>query len=103
MTISLTNRMMIAIGVSNLGAESYWMRIYSRLVIPMSPETTSFLQNQDKYRSYRSTCAKKTEAKKHRMNTQNQKIKDLMEKQKIDEKAGKTYGTSVTLETNVPR
>ena len=55
----------------------------------MSPETISFLQNQDKYRSYRSTYMKKTEVKKHRMNTQNQKIKDLMEKQKIDEKAGK--------------
>ena len=45
MTISLTNRVMIAIGVSNLGAGSYWKRVYSRLVIPMSPETTSFLQN----------------------------------------------------------
>ena len=52
----------------------------------MSPETTSFLQNQDKYRPYRSTYAKKTEVKKHRMNMQNQKIKDLMEKEKIDEK-----------------
>ena len=86
MTISLTNRVMIVIGVSNLGAGSYWKRVYSMLVIPMSPETTSFLQNQDKYRSYRSTYAKKTEVKKHRMNMQNQKIKDLMEKEKIDEK-----------------
>ena len=65
MTISLTNRVMIAIGVSNLGAEAYWKRVYLRLVIPMSPETISFLQNQDKYRSYRSTYAKKTEVKKH--------------------------------------
>ena len=49
MTISLTNRVMIAIGVSNLGAEAYWKQVYSMLVIPMSPETSSFLQNQDKY------------------------------------------------------
>ena len=40
MTISLTNRVMIAIGVSNLGAEAYWKRVYSMLVIPMSPETS---------------------------------------------------------------
>ena len=101
MTISLTNRVMIAIGVSNLGAESYWKRIYSRLVIPMSPKTTSFLQNHDKYRSYQSTYVKKAEVKKHRMNIQNQKINDLMEKQKIDERAGKTYGASVALEVNL--
>ena len=71
MTISLTNRVMIAIGVSNLGAEAYWKQVYSMLVIPMSPETSSFLQNQDKYRSYRSTYAKKTEVKKHRVDIQN--------------------------------
>ena len=35
------------------------------------------------------------------MNTQNQKIKDLMEKQKLDEKTRKTYGVSVTLESNL--
>ena len=61
MTMSLTNRVMIAIGVSNLEAKSYWKRVYARLVIPMSPETTSSLQNQDKYRLYRlhrSTYAK---------------------------------------------
>ena len=81
MTISLTNRVMIAISVSNLGAESFWKRGYSRFVIPLSPKTTSFLQNQDKYRSYRSNYEEKTEVKKHQMNTQNQKIKDLMEKQ----------------------
>ena len=86
MTISLTKRVMIVIGVSNLGDESYWKRVYLRLVIPMSPENTSFLQDQDKYRFYRSIYAKKMEVKKHQMNTQNQKIKDLMEKQKIDEK-----------------
>ena len=50
MTISLTNRVMIVIGVDNLGVESYWKRVYLRLVIPMSPETTSFLQYQNKYR-----------------------------------------------------
>ena len=67
MTILLTNRVIIAIGVSNLGAESFWKRVYSRLVTPMSPETTSFLRSQDKYRSYRShrsVYAKKTKVKK---------------------------------------
>ena len=66
-TISLTNRVIIAIGVGNLEAESFWKRVYSKLVTPISPETTSFLRSQDKYRSYRSHCsvyAKKTKVKK---------------------------------------
>ena len=92
MTISLTNRVMIAIGVSNLGAESYWKRVYSGLVIPMSP---------DKYRSYRSTYAKKTEVKQYRMNTHYKKISDVMEKQKIDEKGGMTYGAGISLKANL--
>ena len=93
---------MIVIGVNNLGDESYWKRVYLRLVIPMSPESTSFLQDQDKYRFYRSICAKKNRGKKHQMNTQNQKIKDLMERQKIDEtKRVMTYGTNVALKANL--
>ena len=67
--ISLTNRVMIAIGISNLGAKSYWKRVYSMLVIPMSPETTFLLQNQDKYRFN----TKQIEVKKYRMNIQNKK------------------------------
>ena len=101
MMISLTNRVMIAIGISNLGAKSYWKRVYSMLVIPMSPETTFLFQNQDKYRSYRSTYAKQIEVKKYRMNIQNQKNKDFMEKQKIDENLGKTYGAGVVLEAKM--
>ena len=43
MTISLTNRVMIAIGIN----------VYNKLDITMAPETVSFLQSQEKSRFYR--------------------------------------------------
>ena len=53
MTISLTNRVMIAIGISNFGVEKYWRHIYEELDIFMGPETTTFLQSHDNSRYYR--------------------------------------------------
>ena len=43
MAISLTNRVMIAIGINNHGAEKYWRRVYNGLDITMTLETISFL------------------------------------------------------------
>ena len=43
MTISLTNRVMIAIGISNFGVENYCRRFYEERDIFMGPETTTFL------------------------------------------------------------
>ena len=99
MTISLTNRLMIAIGIDNYGTEKYLRRVYNKLDIAMAPETVSFLQSQDKSRFYRKIKRKDT-SKKRRVTTNNNKIKRLMEKQRIDEKQGKTYGSGVALESD---
>ena len=53
MTISLTNRVMIAIEINNYGAEKYLRCVYNELDIATAPETVSFLQSQDKSRFYR--------------------------------------------------
>ena len=42
MTISLTNRVMIAIGISNFGAEKYWRSVYEELDIFISPRLQPF-------------------------------------------------------------
>ena len=64
MTISLTNRVMIAIGINNYGAEKYWRHVYNELDISMAPETVSFLQSQDKSRFYRKEYKERTSVKK---------------------------------------
>ena len=47
MTISLTNRVMICAGISNLGAENNWNTVYSSLKLDIASETTEFLRSQD--------------------------------------------------------
>ena len=64
MTIALTNRVMIAIGINNYGAEKYWRRVYNELDIAMAPETVSFLQSRDKSRFYRKKYKERTSVKK---------------------------------------
>ena len=63
MTISLTNKLMITIGINNYGVEKYWRRVYNELDIAMVPETISFFQSQDKSRFYRKN-PKKASVKK---------------------------------------
>ena len=53
MTISLTNRVMVCAGISNLGAENYWNSVYSSLDLEMGHETTAFLRSQDQTRGYK--------------------------------------------------
>ena len=42
MPISLTNRVMVCAGISNIGAENYWKAVYSSLDLKMGHETTAF-------------------------------------------------------------
>ena len=43
MTISLTNPVLIFVGISNLTTEIYWDQVYFSLGLSMATETTSFL------------------------------------------------------------
>ena len=52
-TISLINRFMIAVGISNLTAEQYWGQIYTSLGLDMATEITSFLKSQDTSHFYK--------------------------------------------------
>ena len=66
-TISLTNRVMISIGISNLGSEYFWEIVYRCVNLTMSNETVSFLEFQEKYRAYRSEYGKRKEVIKIRI------------------------------------
>ena len=43
MTISLTNRVMIAVGTNNLGREKYWTSLYDSMELKIGAETIFFL------------------------------------------------------------
>ena len=86
MTISLTNRVMACAGISNLGAVNYWNAIYSSLKLDMSHETTVFFPSQDQIRDYKKHYRSLTRVKIKSVSDNNIKIKNLMQKQKIDDK-----------------
>ena len=81
MTISLTNRVLISVGISNLTAERYWEQVYFSLSLLMAIESTSFLKLQDTFRFYRKKYAARIDIKRKRAKDNNNKIKVLMEQQ----------------------
>ena len=98
MTISLTNRVMVCASISNLGAVNYWNVIYSSLKLDMSHETTAFFPSQDQIRDYKKHYRSLARVKIKIVSDNNIKIKNLMQKQKIDDKKGMTYGDGVAME-----
>ena len=100
MTISLTNRVLISVGISNLTAEIYWDHVYFSLGLSMATETTSFLKSQDTFRFYRKKYAVKTIIKSKRAKYNNNKIKVLAEQQKKDKKRNVTYKSGCALDSN---
>ena len=78
MTISLTNRVLISVGIGNLTAERYWEQVYFSLGLSMATETTSFLKSQHTFRFYRKQYTARTDIKSKRAKDNNNKIIDLI-------------------------
>ena len=99
MTISFTNREIVCTGIVNLGAEPYWTEVYSRLIIDMGKETTTFRWSQNQVRNYKKKYRSLARVDISRISDNNIKIKNLIEKQKEDEKR-MTYDAGVALESD---
>ena len=100
MTISLTNRALISVGISNLTAGTYWQQVYSSLSLSMTTETSSFLHSQDTFRTYRKKYVGRTDIKSKRVKDNNMKIIELMEQQRKDIKRGVTYKSGCAIDSN---
>ena len=99
MTISFTNREIVCTGIVNLGAEPYWTEVYSRLIIDMGKETTTFRWSQNQVRNYKKKYRSLARVDISRISDNNIKIKNLIENQKEDEKR-MTYDAGVALESD---
>ena len=99
-TMALTNRVMIAIGTSNLGYVTFWEKFFPNLALIMNTDTRSFLLVKDQNHTYRKKYSEKIETKQRRVKIKNQKMKELMAKQRIDERRGATYGAGVAIESD---
>ena len=99
-TMALTNRVMIVIGISNLGYVTFWERVFSDLGLIKITDTMSFLIVKDHNHTYKKKCQVKIETKQRRVEMQNRKMKELIAKQRIVNTRGATYGAGIAIETN---
>ena len=83
-TMALTNRIMIAIGTCNFGYVTFWQRVFLDLGLTMNTDTEFFLIAKDNKHTYRKKYQEKIETKVRRVETQNQKMKEDMVKQRKD-------------------
>ena len=103
-TMSLTNRVMISLGVQNLGYFYYWSRVFDSLSMEMSPALKHHLMQKDKKKSNKRQYESSPERKKKRAKHQFDKMKEEVEKQIKDTERGATYGSGMAVETasNLP-
>ena len=98
-TMSLTNRVMIAVGVHNLGFFGYWSRVFLSLGIDMSPSLAHHLQQKDNKKKRKRSYESSPERKMKRMKVHHEKMKEELKKQMRDFKRGATYGCGIAVET----
>ena len=103
-TMSLTNRVMIALGTQNLGYYCFWSRVFESLNMDMSPNLKHHLMQKDNKREKKQKYEATPERKKKRARHQYDKMKTELQKQIKDNERGATYGAGTALEvaTNLP-
>ena len=97
-TMSLTNRVMICMGIHNLGYYEYWSRVFISLNMFLSPALSRYLQQKDKNKSRKRKYEATPERKKKRAKGKHEKMKKEIQKQIADFNRGATYGTGIAME-----
>ena len=92
-TMSLTNRVVIAIGVKNLGRVRFWERVYEKLQISIPKRFLSHLENLDRYFIAKQKKESTPAFKRKRSKRNNEKI--TAEVVKAKQSRNKEYGTGI--------
>ena len=98
-TMSLTNRVMIAMGVHNLGYFLFWSRVFEALKLDMSPALRHHLLQKDRKKRNKRKYESSPERKNKRMKETHVKMRKELEKQIQDYKRGATYGSGIAILT----
>ena len=98
-SMSLQNRIAIAIGVQNYGQHKFFSLVYNELG---KSSFSQHLQRKDSLTEKRREYEQRLSVKKKRSQKRNDETKQLLEKQKRDKETGSTYGSPGTLNIVVP-
>jgi hypothetical protein len=97
-TVSLRNRVCMAIGIQSLGYDQYFARLFRELGLDLDDTTKHRLAQNEKQRKYRKEQTKLANNKRKRKQATYVKIANYFEKLKKDRAAGKEYKTGVAME-----
>ena len=75
-TRSLENRVAIVVGITSIGFESFFCKVFDRLAIATILYVLHWLKHKDKLRIYRITNRKQTSTKRNRMKRKFDKLKE---------------------------
>ena len=101
-TMSFHNRISIVIGCHNLGHSHFWKQVFNRLELSMTSDLLDNLSQRDQSKDRKRKYNAKREVKLKRIKVQNEKMQEMMKKQKLDEIRGATYKSGVALLDLVP-
>ena len=101
-TMSLSNRVAIAVGVFNYGHEKFWREVYSDIGMTMTSTLSLHLQMKDRKIEKRRENEKKPSVKLRRAQKQIERTNQLMEMERKDREKGAIYGTGIAITNVVP-
>ena len=101
-TMSLQNRISIVVGIHNCGHLEFWTEVFSNLRMNVNKDLVNNLSQQDNTKERKRKHNEKRETKIKRRRIQNEKMKDMMQKQKLDEIRGKTYQSGEAMRHLIP-
>ena len=100
--MSLQNRVSVVIGIHNCGHLDFGSKVFLRLKMNLNTDLVKNLSQQDQTKQRKRKYNEKRETKVKRRRVQNEKMKDMMRKQQLDEVRGKTYQSGEAMRHLIP-
>ena len=99
-TMSLSNRISMAIGISTVGSLEYYRRLFTKCGIHVTEATLHYLTQHQKARAYRIETYKKKEVKKKRNTKLHDKLREYSEKVKknVAKRDGTVYQPGIGMD-----
>ena len=102
MTMSLTYRIFMVVGIHNLGHYRFWLEVFNLLGLDMSSDLKENLQRLDKRKVWKREYEGKPEIKSKRRKLHHQKMQEQLKKQIEDSKRGAMYRTGIAIKDVAP-
>ena len=101
-SMSLSNRVMIVVGIHNMGHYNYWKKVFQVIGIPMSSNLCENLKRLDSKKSNKRKYNCRKEVKSKRRKIQHEKMQQQLVQQVKDAKRGAIYRPGFVVEDVVP-